>query len=90
MVNQVKVGMTSSRPSDLPADPEDAPRAGAANNKEALDSLQDDSVLQDDAAQFAIHRHQVDMQRREEDEPHEAKTSPEACFVPELHASRIC
>lgn len=59
--------------------------AGAANNKEALDSLQDDSVLQDDAAQFAIHRHQIDMQRREEEEPHEAKQPPEACFFPERH-----
>lgn len=48
--------------------------AGATNNKEALESLQDDSILQDDAAQFAIHRHQLDLQRREE-EPHANKTS---------------
>ncbi|KAK9844331.1 hypothetical protein WJX74_000895 [Apatococcus lobatus] len=77
-------GMQSSAPRDtaIPASadqmsPAAPSESSAANNKEALESLQDDSVLQDDAAQFAIHRHQIDMQRREE-EPHEARTSSQA------------
>ena len=39
--------------------------AGAANNKETLDSLQDDSELQTDAAQFAILRHRADLHKRD-------------------------
>ena len=53
--------------------------AGVADSKQTLNSLQDDSVLQEDAAQFAIHRHQAELSSKQDQEltlPHEPVQVP--------------